>query len=100
MIQGRERLGMAGYANQEGPKAQSVTLAIYLTEMVDKLDRIENHLYNIGALPMSPPTVAGPLTADRPSICTRAEGVLSRLTDMEGAIAQVAFTLGDKLGGI
>ena len=78
-------------------KAEVPTLASYLGQMADLLDRIENHLYSLGSLPPNPPSEAK-LTQE-PSIFTRLETALARVRAIEDATSKIATAIGGQLGG-
>jgi len=81
----------------EAQRGEVPSLSDYLTQMADLLDRIENHLYNVGALPANPPAEAK--LTQVPSILTRLETALARVGAIEDATSKIAATLGGQLGG-
>lgn len=74
------------------------SLSAYLSQMADCLDRIENHLGNLGALPVRGPTEA--VLVQEPSIMTRLETAVARVSCIEGATSKIAATVGGQLGGM
>lgn len=78
--------------------AKERSLNEWLTEGNEVMDRIENHLTNLGEIPCVPQS---PIVAQlgEPTLFTRASELVNRLRTVEGALARMAYTLGGKVGG-